>query len=283
MNESSDGCTNESLPTRKQTGRRGPRHLLSYGASIAAGVACGFLLGGGWDHPPNITTHHAGLPATSSETSDDIRPHSSLVTPSFPANAIDATSAEVAPPSASTVSAANTTPFPSPTFMPTASQDDALNVPPPNAPETNTSEHKEVLQRAARAVPSPSPAPPPPVSHKRQQAQKTPSRHDMHQQPAPTPVYIVQVGAFRLAANAQKNVSHLRAKGYTPSIFVIRDAKNRLWHRVYIEQFSDGSRAQATATAFKEAEKTDAYALLTTLEQLDPHTKAKDQSQSIGP
>jgi cell division protein FtsN len=81
----------------------------------------------------------------------------------------------------------------------------------------------------------------------------------------PTPrsrPYIVQVGAFRNEANAHSMVAKLRDKGYQPFIRTVLSRQNLVWYRVFLDHVQDKAQAQATANAFKAAEKMDALVML---------------------
>jgi cell division protein FtsN len=74
--------------------------------------------------------------------------------------------------------------------------------------------------------------------------------------------YIVQIGAFRNEANAHSMVAKLRDKGYQPFIRTVLSRQNLVWHRVFLDRVQNKVQAQATANAFKAAEKMDALVML---------------------
>ncbi len=80
--------------------------------------------------------------------------------------------------------------------------------------------------------------------------------------PAPARPYLVQVGAFKNAANARGVVMKLQEKGYRPFIRAVQSSQNRILHRVFIERVNDRAQAQAAAKAFEAAEKMDALVML---------------------
>jgi len=91
------------------------------------------------------------------------------------------------------------------------------------------------------------------------------SQPDTPQPQEPTPhsrPYIVQIGAFRNEANAHSMVAKLRDKGYQPFIRTVLSRQNLVWHRVFLDRVQDKAQAQATANAFKAAEKMDALVML---------------------
>jgi len=70
----------------------------------------------------------------------------------------------------------------------------------------------------------------------------------------PTPRLSVQVGAFRIEANARKFRRRLRSKGYTPYIFSISDKRNKSWFAVRIGDYADLEDARQAARAYKNKE-----------------------------
>ena len=70
----------------------------------------------------------------------------------------------------------------------------------------------------------------------------------------PTPRVSVQVGAFRMEANAQQFRRRLRAKGYTPYVFSTSDKRNKRWFAVRIGDYADLEDAQQAARAYKKKE-----------------------------
>jgi cell division protein FtsN len=94
---------------------------------------------------------------------------------------------------------------------------------------------------------------------------ETVSQPDAPQPRQPTPrsrPYIVQIGAFRNEANAHSMVAKLRDKGYQPFIRTVLSRQNLVWYRVFLDRVQDKAQAQATANAFKAAEKMDALVML---------------------
>ena len=70
----------------------------------------------------------------------------------------------------------------------------------------------------------------------------------------PTARLSVQVGAFRIEANAQQFRRRLRAKGYTPYVFSISDQRNKRWFAVRIGDYADLEDARQAARAYKKKE-----------------------------
>lgn len=70
----------------------------------------------------------------------------------------------------------------------------------------------------------------------------------------PTARLSVQVGAFRIEANAQQFRRRLRAKGYTAYIFSTSDKRNKRWFAVRIGDYADLEDARQAARAYKKKE-----------------------------
>jgi cell division septation protein DedD len=71
------------------------------------------------------------------------------------------------------------------------------------------------------------------------------------------------VGAFLQESHASELISELSQKGYEPYVVTKQDAKNRLWRKVCIGQFSSKDRALAMQARFKAQENRDAYVIST--------------------
>jgi general secretion pathway protein A len=86
--------------------------------------------------------------------------------------------------------------------------------------------------------------------------------------PHETPGYSVQVGAFRVEANAKNLLNELARKGYTPSIETIPDYRNNLWYSVRIRNNTTSEDAYRAASDYRVRE--GKIAILTKGNSLDP-------------
>jgi cell division protein FtsN len=65
----------------------------------------------------------------------------------------------------------------------------------------------------------------------------------------------VQIGAYLHPENAQQITAELNAKGYSPKIMKITDAKGRIWYTVRIGDHPNRQAAQAQADEFSRREQ----------------------------
>jgi general secretion pathway protein A len=86
--------------------------------------------------------------------------------------------------------------------------------------------------------------------------------------PRETPGYSIQVGAFRVEANARNLLTELFRKGYTPSIETIPDYRNNLWYSVRIRNNTTLEDAYRAASDYRAREEKNA--ILTKGNSLDP-------------
>ncbi len=86
--------------------------------------------------------------------------------------------------------------------------------------------------------------------------------------PRETTGYSVQVGAFRVEANARNLLTELARKGYTPSIETIPDYRNNLWYSVRIRNDTTSEDAYRAASDYRARE--GKIAILTKGNSLDP-------------
>lgn len=88
--------------------------------------------------------------------------------------------------------------------------------------------------------------------------------------------FSVQVGAFRVRANAKRLAAELVWKGYTPNIVEISDYRKNPWYSVRIREHTDLEDAYQVATEFKEEEGKPA--IVTGADSLDPVPAQSKQS-----
>ncbi|MBF0414239.1 MAG: SPOR domain-containing protein [Magnetococcales bacterium] len=71
--------------------------------------------------------------------------------------------------------------------------------------------------------------------------------------------YAVQVGSFLNPVNAKELASGLRLTGYESTVQESRDAKDRVWHSVWVGRFWDMARARQVAREFRDKEGLAAF------------------------
>lgn len=74
-----------------------------------------------------------------------------------------------------------------------------------------------------------------------------------------TKSFTIQVGAYRVKKNAERQMAQLKNRGYAAYIFETRDARKRKWYFVHLNQFENRKNADAFLHMFKKMEKMSAY------------------------
>jgi cell division protein FtsN len=117
---------------------------------------------------------------------------------------------------------------------------------PPSQPAA-PAEHESAAPATAPA-PTPAPASPPQISPAAQAADAA----------ADSSQFVLQVGSFRDAKNAQQLQSELKAKGYPATVFDAMDSDQRMWHVVRIGHYQDVASAAVEAARIGDQERLQA-------------------------
>jgi cell division protein FtsN len=104
------------------------------------------------------------------------------------------------------------------------------------------------VEQAATPAPSPAPAPAAPAATPPAPAPPAAPKTEAPETAAEN-AFVLQVGSFRDAKNAQQLQADLNGKGYQASVFNALDSEQRMWHVVRIGHYQD------LAAAAQEAQK----------------------------
>ena len=67
-------------------------------------------------------------------------------------------------------------------------------------------------------------------------------------------VFFVQVGAFVLRENAEKERARLKKMGYTPHVLAVSDSEGKVWHQVLMGEYTTRQQAKEAAANFSAKE-----------------------------
>ena len=112
----------------------------------------------------------------------------------------------------------------------------------PASPQAPPPEHENT---------APAAAPPPAIASPVHEAEAAPAAADPTQ-------FVLQVGSFRDAKNAQQLQSDLKAKGYQATVFDALDSDQRMWHVVRIGRYQDVASAAVDAARIGDKEQLQA-------------------------